>query len=92
MSGLKIMKNNVKGKIVSAYSLGFKEGGFRCQDCFMKMEPNSYTPGPRERMIGAFDEGVLCPVCSSFDKTPTPPSMSQEEIEAKKEEIKKRLI
>jgi hypothetical protein len=82
--------NRIMGLLVPAWTLGFEKGGWRCRDCFMRVEPNSYLPGPKERMVAPFDEEVLCPVCSSFVKEPTK-KMTKEEIGNKKEEIRNRI-
>lgn len=80
----------MKGLLVPAWTLGYEKGGFRCKDCFLKVEMSSPLP-PYEFPKGAsFDNRIRCPVCSSSEKEPTKKA-TEEELEEKKAEIRERL-
>lgn len=65
---------------------------YRCQDCYLKIDlRNTSFPTIGENGNHSFNEkDLICPVCNSLEKNPTP-KMNQEDIEKKKVEIKERL-
>lgn len=76
-----------KHKMVPTWTLDMEKGGYICNACLLKINHNP-SPDKDKGIISL--EDLICPVCSSKDKQPTP-RLDVEEIERRKVEIRSRL-